>query len=290
MTLTNEEFKTSVSEIFADGSPITDDKFAALSEAITQLQQPSAGGGDLTVSVPAELSNTGLDTRLHATVTKTETGQNLEIGVGPWYNILLREIYAKFPNPVEFVYANTTYKMPEDLIVKYGPLLWGAYYTDTGFVPGSQMAWRVMLNGSRVIYAVNWDEAVGITVHDLKKQTKNTYPGTSLNGSLPEELKSEGVLTKVTGNIGGDRWNVGRLLASNKNTIVVERADVYTGETIKVLYEYSILTHSSGVAFNEESKFQHGLILKITAATFIEEYIDPENTNTFKRRITKIIT
>ena len=286
MTLTNEEFKTRVAELFTDGSPITDDKFAALSEAITQLQQSSAGGGgELTVSVPEKYKdqNSGLDTRLQATVTKTDTGQNLELGVGPWFNLWLREIYARFPRAVELLIENKRYVMPEDLILSYGPTDGG--YNDGGVLKqASRMAWRTMLTGARAIYAVNWNKTKSITVFDVKKVTKNTYSTESSN-SLPDELLNEGVISKYFNFANNERWDVGRLTDSG-GTLIVERGEPTTGETIKIIYKYSIDTHSSGVKFNEEGKFRHGEILNIYSTTFIEEYPDPTNTNTFKRRIT----
>ena len=151
MTLTNEQFKARVAEIFADGVPITDTKFSELSDAITQIEQPTTGGGgDLTVTIDNSKytdQNTELDTRLQTTVTKTDTGQTLKIGVGPWYNLLLREIYGNFPKAKTLVLSeNTTYTMPESYIVSYGPSQ-GQYYDSVQgkFIPASQMAWRIFL-------------------------------------------------------------------------------------------------------------------------------------------------
>ena len=291
MTLTNEQFKARVAEIFADGAPITDTKFSELSDAITQIEQPTTGGGgDLTVKIAEKYKdlNSGLETRLQTTVTKTVTGQTLEIGVGPWYNLVLREIYGNFPKARDLVsMAYTTYTMPESYIVSSGPSQ-GSYYDSVQgkFIPASQMAWRSWLNGTRVVYAINWNKSTTIDVYDLKKETKNTYSTDTLNGQLPAELKTEGLLNNYGNFVYSTAWDVGRLTASNGNTFTVERVNTDTGESVKCVYKFSITEHSSGVKFNEEGKFQIGQILNITSATFIEEYIDPSNVNKFKRRIT----
>ena len=291
MTLTNEQFKARVAEIFADGAPITDTKFSELSDAITQIEQPTTGGGgDLTVKIAEKYKdlNSGLETRLQTTVTKTNTGQTLEIGVGPWYNIGLREVYGDFPKARDLVsMAYTTYKMPESYIVSSGPSH-GQYYDSVQgkFIPASRMAWRSWLNGTRVVYAINWNKSTTIDVYDLKKETKNTYSTDTLNGQLPAELKTEGLFDNYGNFVYSTAWDVGRLTASNGNTFTVERVNTDTGESVKCVYKFSITEHSSGVKFNEEGKFQIGQILNITSATFIEEYIDPSNVKTFKRRIT----
>ena len=288
MTLTNEQFKARVAEIFADGAPITDTKFSELSDAITQIEQPTTGGGgDLTVTIDNSKytdKNTELDTRLQTTVTKTDTGQTLEIGVGPWYNLVLREIYGNFPNARDLVsMANTTYKMPESYIVSSGPSQ-GPYYDSVQgkFIPASPMAWRIFLNGARVIYALNWNKASQVEVFDLGKGTRNLYNLETTNTQLPEELRNDGCLS------GFDisAWEIGRFTASNRNTFIVESANSLSGESLKAIYEFSITEHSSGVKFNDEGKFKIGYVFTITSATFIEEYIDPSNVKTFKRRIT----
>ena len=288
MTLTNEQFKARVAEIFADGAPITDTKFSELSDAITQIEQPTTGGGgDLTVTIDNSKytdQNTELDTRLQTTVTKTDTGQTLEIGVGPWYNLVLREIYGNFPNARDLVsMANTTYKMPESYIVSSGPSQ-GPYYDSVQgkFIPASPMAWRIFLNGARVIYALNWNKASQVEVFDLGKGTRNLYNLETTNTQLPEELRNDGCLS------GFDisAWEIGRFTASNRNTFIVESANSLSGESLKAIYEFSITEHSSGVKFNDEGKFKIGYVFTITSATFIEEYIDPSNVKTFKRRIT----
>ena len=292
MTLTNEEFKTRVAEIFTDGSPITDDKFAALSEAITQLQQPTTGGGgDLTVTIDNRKytdKNTELDTRLQTTVTKTNTGQALEIGVGPWYNLLLREIYGNFPKARNLASGGyTTYTMPESYIVSSGPSQ-GQYYDSVQgkYIKSSPMAWRAFLNGARIIYAINWNKASQVEVFDLGKGTRNLYNLETTNTQLPEELRNDGCLSGF--DIENSAWEIGRFTASNRNTFIVESANSLSGESLKAIYEFSITEHSSGVKFNDEGKFKIGYVFTITSTTFIEEYIDPSNTNTFKRRITKI--
>ena len=292
MTLTNEEFKTRVAEIFTDGSPITDTKFSELSDAITQLEQPTTGGGgDLTVTIDNSKykdQNTELDTRLQTTVTKTVTGQTLEIGVGPWYNLLLREIYGKFPKARDLVImANTTYKMPESYIVSSGPSQ-GSYYDSVQgkFIQSSQMAWRIFLNGARIIYALNWNKASKVEVFDLGKGTRNLYNLETTNTQLPEELRNDGCLSGF--DIENSAWEIGRFTASNRNTFIVESANSLSGESLKAIYEFSITEHSSGVKFNDEGKFKIGYVFTITSTTFIEEYIDPSNVKTFKRRITTI--
>lgn len=290
MTLTNEQFKARVAEIFADGAPITDTKFSELSDAITQIEQPTTGGGgDLTVTIDNSKytdQNTELDTRLQTTVTKTDTGQTLEIGVGPWYNLLLREIYGNFPKARDLVImANTTYKMPESYIVSSGPSQ-GPYYDSVRgkFIQASQMAWRIFLNGARIIYALNWNKASQVEVFDLGKGTRNLYNLETTNTQLPEELRNDGCLSGF--DIGDSAWEIGRFTASNRNTFIVESANSLSGESLKAIYKFSITEHSSGVKFNDEGKFKIGYVFTITSATFIEEYIDPSNTNTFKRRIT----
>ena len=289
MTLTNEQFKARVAEIFADGAPITDTKFSELSDAITQLEQPTTGGGDLTVTSDNKKykdKNTELDTRLQTTVTKTDTGQTLEIGVGPWFNLLLREIYGNFPKALTLVsMANTTYTMPESYIVSSGPSH-GAYYDSVlgKWIQASPMAWRVFLNGARIIYALNWNKASTVEVFDLGKGTRNLYNLETTNTQLPAELRNEGCLSGF--DISGDALEIGRFTASNRNTFIVESANPLSGESLKVIYQFSITEHSSGVKFNDEGKFKIGYVFTITRATFIEEYIDPSNVKTFKRRIT----
>lgn len=290
MTLTNEQFKARVAEIFADGAPITDTKFSELSDAITQIEQPTTGGGgDLTVTIDNSKytdQNTELDTRLQTTVTKTDTGQTLEIGVGPWYNLVLREIYGNFPKARDLVrMENTTYKMPESYIVSSGPSQ-GSYYDSVQgkFIPASQMAWRIFLNGARIIYALNWNKASKVEVFDLGKGTRNLYNLETTNTQLPEELRNDGCLSGF--DIGDSALEIGRFTASNRNTFIVERANSLSGESLKAIYEFSITEHSSGVKFNDEGKFKIGYVFTITSATFIEEYIDPSNVKTFKRRIT----
>ena len=292
MTLTNEQFKARVADIFADGAPITDTKFSELSDAITQLEQPTTGGGgDLTVKIAEKYKdlNSGLETRLQTTVTKTGTGQTLEMGVGPWFNILLREIYGNFPKAKDLATtSNTNYLMPEEYIISTGPTT-GDYYTpDYKLIPTSRMAWRSWLNGTRIVYAINWNKATTINVYDLKKETKNTYNTDTLNGQLPAELKTEGLLDNYGNFVYSTAWDVGRFTASNGNTFTVERVNTNTGESVKCVYQFSITEHSSGVKFNEEGKFQIGQILNITRATFTEEYVDPTNQNTLKRRITTV--
>ena len=289
MTLTNEQFKARVADIFADGAQITDTKFSELSDAITQLEQPTTGGGgDLTVKIAEKYKdlNSGLETRLQTTVTKTGTGQTLEMGVGPWFNILLREIYGNFPKAKDLATtSNTNYLMPEEYIISTGPTT-GDYYTpDYKLIPTSRMAWRSWLNGTRIVYAINWNKATTINVYDLKKETKNTYNTDTLNGQLPAELKTEGLLDNYGNFVYSTAWDVGRFTASNGNTFTVERVNTNTGESVKCVYQFSITEHSSGVKFNEEGKFQIGQILNITRATFTEEYVDPTNQNTLKRRI-----
>ena len=292
MTLTNEQFKARVADIFADGAPITDTKFSELSDAITQLEQPTTGGGgDLTVKIAEKYKdlNSGLETRLQTTVTKTGTGQTLEMGVGPWFNILLREIYGNFPKAKDLATtSNTNYLMPEEYIISTGPTT-GDYYTpDYKLIPTSRMAWRSWLNGTRIVYAINWNKATTINVYDLKKETKNTYNTDTLNGQLPAELKTEGLLDNYGNFVYSTAWDVGRFTASNGNTFTVERVNTNTGESVKCVYQFSITEHSSGVKFNEEGKFQIGQIFNITRATFTEEYVDPTNQNTLKRRITTV--
>lgn len=289
MTLTNEQFKARVAEIFADGAPITDTKFYELSDAITKREQPTTGGGDLTVTSDNKKykdQNTELDTRLQTTVTKTNTGQTLEIGVGPWFNLLLREIYGNFPKALTLVSSeSTTYTMPESYIVSYGPSQ-GPYYDSVQgkFIKASQMAWRVFLNGARVIYALNWKKASRVEVFDLGKGTRNLYTLETTNTQLPSELTNEGCLSGF--DIEGGAWEIGRFTASNRNTFIVESANSVSGESLKAIYQFSITEHSSGVKFNDEGKFKIGYVFNITSATFIEEYIDPSNVNKFKRRIT----
>ena len=289
MTLTNEQFKARVAEIFADGAPITDTKFSELSDAITQIEQPTTGGGDLTVTSDNKKykdQNTELYTRLQTTVTKTNTRQTLEIGVGPWHNLLLREIYGNFPKARTLVLSgNTTYTMPESYIVSYGPSQ-GQYYDSVQgkFIQSSQMAWRIFLNGARIIYAINWNKASQVEVFDLRKGTSNLYTLETTNTQLPAELQNEGCLSGF--DIGGDAWEIGRFTASNRNTFIVESANSLSGESLKAIYEFSITEHSSGVKFNDEGKFKIGYVFTITSATFIEEYPDPTNIKTFKRRIT----
>lgn len=289
MTLTNEQFKARVAEIFADGAPITDTKFSELSDAITQLEQPTTGGGDLTVTSDGKKYkdlNTELDTRLQTTVTKTDTGQTLEIGVGPWFNLLLREIYGNFPKALTLVsMAYTTYTMPESYIVSSGPSQ-GPYYDSVQgkSIPASQMAWRVFLNGARIIYALNWNKASKVEVFDLGKGTRNLYNLETTNTQLPAELKSEGCLSGF--DIYGGAWEIGRFTESNRNTFIVESVNSVSGESLKAVYQFSITEHSSGVKFNDEGKFKIGYVFTITSATFIEEYIDPSNVSKFKRRIT----
>lgn len=289
MTLTNEQFKARVAEIFADGVPITDTKFSELSDAITQLEQPTTGGGDLTVTSDNKKYkdlNTELDTRLQTTVTKTESGETLEIGVGPWYNLLLREIYGNFPKAKTLVsMAYTTYTMPESYIVSSGPSQ-GPYYDSVQgkFIPASNMAWRVFLNGARIIYALNWNKASTAEVFDLGKGTRNLYNLETTNTQLPVELQNEGCLSGFY--IGGSAWEIGRFTASNTNTFIVESVNSLSGESLKAVYQFSITEHSSGVKFNDEGKFKIGYVFTITSATFIEEYLDPSNVKTFKRRIT----
>ena len=289
MTLTNEQFKARVAEIFADGAQITDTKFDELSDAITQLEQPTTGGGgDLTVKIAEKYKNlnTELETRLQTTVTKTETGQTLEIGVGPWFNILLREIYGNFPKAQTLVsMANTTYTMPESYIVSSGPSH-GSYFDNVQgkIIKTSKMAWRIFLNGARVVYALNWNKASTVEVFDLGKGTRNLYNLETTNTQLPEELKNEGCLSGF--DVYGDAWEVGRFTESNKNTFIVESVNSVTGESLKAVYQFSITEHSSGVKFNDEGKFKIGYVFNITSATFIEEYINPLNVKTFKRRIT----
>ena len=291
MTLTNEQFKARVAEIFADGAPITDTKFSELSDAITQLEQPTTGGGDLTVTSDGKKYkdlNTELDTRLQTTVTKTDTGQTLEIGVGPWFNLVLREIYGNFPKARDLVsMAYTTYKMPESYIVSYGPSQ-GQYYDSVlgKFIPASTMAWRVLLNGARIIYALNWNKASTVEVYDLGKGTRNLYNLETTNTQLPAELQSEGCLSGFDSY--GNAWEIGRFTESNRNTFIVESANSVSGESLKAIYQFSITEHSSGVKFNDEGKFKIGYVFTITSATFIEEYIDPSNVKTFKRRITRM--
>lgn len=290
MTLTNEQFKARVAEIFADGAPITDNKFDELSDAITQLEQPTTGGGDLTVTSDGKKYkdlNTELDTRLQTTVTKTDTGQTLEIGVGPWLNMLLREIHGNFPKAQTLVnMADTRYIMPESYIVSSGPLSQGAYYDSVQgkFIPASKMAWRVFLNGARIIYALNWNKASKVEVFDLGKGTRNLYNLETTNTQLPEELKNEGCLSGF--DIYGDAWEIGRFTESNRNTFIVESVNSVSGESLKAVYQFSITEHGSGVKFNDEGKFKIGYVFTITSATFIEEYINPSNVKTFKRRIT----
>lgn len=295
MTLTNEQFKARVAEIFADGAPITDTKFSELSDAITQLEHPTTGGGggDLTVKIAEKYKdlNSGLETRLQTTVTKTDTGQTLEMGVGPWYNIVLREVYGWFPKAKDLAArSNTNYTMPEEYIVSGGPTTMNYYIQEPEYklIPTSMMAWRPWLNGTRNIYAINWNKSTTIDVYDLKKETKNTYRTDTLNGQLPAELKTEGLLDKYGNFVYSTAWDVGRLTASNGNTFTVERVNPDTGESVKCVYKFSITDHSSGVKFNEEGKFQIGQILNITGATFTEEYVDPTNQNTLKRRIIKM--
>ena len=292
MTLTNEQFKARVAEIFADGAPITDTKFSELSDAITQLEQPTTGGGgDLTVKIAEKYKdlNSGLETRLQTTVTKTGTGQTLEMGVGPWFNILLREIYGNFPKAKDLATtSNTNYLMPEEYILSTGPTTSDYYTPDYKLIPTSRMAWRSWLNGTRIVYAINWNKATTINVYDLKKETKNTYNTDTLNGQLPAELKTEGLLDNYGNFVYSTAWDVGRFTASNGNTFTVERVNTNTGESVKCVYQFSITEHSSGVKFNEEGKFQIGQILNITRATFTEEYVDPTNQNTLKRRITTV--
>ena len=289
MTLTKEQFKAQVAEIFADGAPITDTKFSELSDAITQLEQPTTGGGDLTVTSDNKKykdQNTELYTRLQTKVTKTATGQTLEIGVGPWNNLLLREIYGNFPKARTLVSSeNTTYTMPESYIVSYGPSQ-GPYYDSVQgkFIQASQMTWRAFLNGARVIYALNWNKASTVEVFDLGKGTRNPYTLETTNTQLPAELKNEGCLSGF--DIEGGAWEIGRFTASNRNTFIVESANSLSGESLKSIYQFSITEHSSGVKFNDEGKFTIGYVFTITSATFIEEYIDPSNVNKFKRRIT----
>lgn len=291
MTLTNEEFKTRVAEIFADGAPITDTKFSELSDAITQLEQPTTGGGgDLTVKIAEKYKdlNSGIETRLQTTVTKTDTGQTLEIGVGPWYNIVFREFYGWFPKANDLAErSDTSYVMPEEYIVSLGPTTKGYSILEPKYktIPTSSMAWRSWLNGTRTIYAINWNKSTTIDVYDLKKETKNTYSTDTLNKQLPEELRTEGLLANYGNFVYSPAWEVGRLTASNGNTFIVERVNTDTGESVKCVYKFSITDHSSGVKFNEEGKFQIGKILNITGATFIEEYVDPTNINKLKRRI-----
>ena len=292
MTLTNEQFKARVADIFADGAPITDTKFSELSDAITQLEQPTTGGGgDLTVKIAEKYKdlNSGLETRLQTTVTKTGTGQTLEMGVGPWFNILLREIYGNFPKAKDLATtSNTNYLMPEEYIISTGPTTSDYYTPDYKLIPTSRMAWRSWLNGTRIVYAINWNKATTINVYDLKKETKNTYSTDTLNGQLPAELKTEGLLDNYGNFVYSTAWDVGRFTASNGNTFTVERVNTNTGESVKCVYQFSITEHSSGVKFNEEGKFQIGQILNITRATFTEEYVDPTNQNTLKRRITTV--
>ena len=292
MTLTNEQFKARVAEIFADGAPITDTKFSELSDAITQLEQPTTGGGgDLTVKIAEKYKdlNSGLETRLQTTVRKTATGQTLEMGVGPWFNILLREIYGNFPKAKDLATtSNTNYLMPEEYIISTGPTTSDYYTPDYKLIPTSRMAWRSWLNGTRIVYAINWNKATTINVYDLKKETKNTYNTDTLNGQLPAELKTEGLLDNYGNFVYSTAWDVGRFTASNGNTFTVERVNTNTGESVKCVYQFSITEHSSGVKFNEEGKFQIGQILNITRATFTEEYVDPTNQNTLKRRITTV--
>ena len=290
MTLTNEQFKTRVAGIFADGAPITDTKFSELSDAITQLEQPTTGGGgDLTVTSDNKKykdQNTELDTRLQTTVTKTYTGQTLEIGVGPWYNLLLREIYGNFPKAKTLVSMEyTTYTMPESYIVSSGPSQ-GPYYDSVQgkFIPASPMAWRVFLNGARIIYALNWNKASTVEVFDLGKGTRNLYNLEKTNTQLPAELQNEGCLSGF--DISDSTWEIGRFTTSNRNTFIVESANSVSGESLKAIYQFSITEHSSGVKFNDEGKFKIGYVFTITSATFIEEYIDPSNVKKFKRRIT----
>ena len=289
MALTNEQFKARVAEIFADGAPITDTKFSELSDAITQLEQPTTGGGDLTVTSDGKKYkdlNTELDTRLQATVTKTEAGETLEIGVGPWFNLVLREIYGNFPKALTLVsMANTTYTMPESYIVSSGPSQGRYYDSEQGkFIPASPMAWRVFLNGARIIYALNWNKASKVEVSDLGKGTRNLYNLETTNTQLPAELKSEGCLSGF--DIYGGAWEIGRFTESNRNTFIVESVNSVSGESLKAVYQFSITEHSSGVKFNDEGKFKIGYVFTITSATFIEEYIDPSNVSKFKRRIT----
>ena len=170
MTLTNEQFKARVAEIFADGAPITDTKFSELSDAITQIEQPTTGGGgDLTVTIAEKYKdlNSGLNTKLHTTVTKTDTGQTLEMGVAPWYNIVLREVYGWFPKAKDLASrSNTDYTMPEEYIVSSGPTT-KDYYTpapDYNLIQTSMMAWRSWLTGTRSIYAINWNQSTTIDV------------------------------------------------------------------------------------------------------------------------------
>ena len=291
MTLTKEQFKARVAEIFADGAPITDTKFSELSDAITQLEQPTTGGGDLTVTSDNKKykdQNTELDTRLQTTVTKTGTGQTLEIGVGPWFNLVLREIYGNFPKALTLVSSEyTTYTMPESYIVSSGPSQ-GSYYDSVQgkFIQASPMAWRVLLNGARIIYALNWNKASRVEVFDLGKGTRNLYTLETTNTQLPAELKNEGCLSGFDS--GGGAWEIGRFTASNRNTFIVESANSVSGESLKAIYQFSITEHSSGVKFNDEGKFKIGYVFTITSATFIEEYIDPSNVDKFKRRITKM--
>ena len=230
--------------------------------------------------------NTELDTRLQTTVTKTDTGQTLEIGVGPWFNLLLREIYGNFPKAKILVsMAYTTYTMPESYIVSSGPSQ-GPYYDSVQgkSIPASQMAWRVFLNGARIIYALNWNKASKVEVFDLGKGTRNLYNLETTNTQLPAELKSEGCLSGF--DIYGGAWEIGRFTESNRNTFIVESVNSVSGESLKAVYQFSITEHSSGVKFNDEGKFKIGYVFTITSATFIEEYIDPSNVSKFKRRIT----
>ena len=121
-------------------------------------------------------------------------------------------------------------------------------------IPSSQMAWRVFLNGARVIYALNWNKASKVEVFDLGKGTRNLYNLETTNTQLPAELQNEGCLSGF--DIGGGAWEIGMFTASNRNTFIVESANSLSGESLKAIYEFSITEHSSGVKFNDEGKFK----------------------------------
>lgn len=153
MTLTKEEFKQQVTELFATGKTFTDDMFDRLAELIAQFADsvdapPAQTGGAVTVELEGQ-ALTAKGTKwenLGVRAEQTENGTKLIFDGGPWFGTYNREYNGKFPAVLALVNsAGTTQGSTVDAYISGNVNTMAGYNTV-----------RFGNNGLRDFSAVTW--------------------------------------------------------------------------------------------------------------------------------------
>lgn len=256
MTITKEEFKKEVTQLFADGKALTDDMFTRLADLVNQLTDsientPKAAGG-----VKVELVGTSArrigdkwESMTVDTVTAEDGTTTIRIDAAPWFGTYFREF--NFEGPI-------TFGMRAQRV---------DYYKDA-FISNSinkfltPYAIRYMVNGARAIYGI---DTTNLDAEKFKQITGDStasliLPIESESGIATINSGQTMTLKKSVGNPkpfdGGASEQV--LSETNHGTLV----DPDNGE-------WELTYHLDGQAkFDSTNHIEYGQTLVITGAVF----------------------